>query len=154
MFHALKGCFNFNSETLKLFQLTQFTACSRSSDLSLLMFSLPSSLRTSDFQDFEHRIANHSSGTVQESHLLPLHWMHCKGTTKNAHTQDIWSKSLLLCKKIILCLFLQRNSKVNFKRWHFFAFFFGFWQVLSVWYSIFAANSISCPKWWRLRCCL
>ena len=48
-------------------------ARSRSSDLSLLLFSLPSSLRTSDFQDFEHRIANHSSGTVQDSHLLPLH---------------------------------------------------------------------------------
>ena len=52
------------------------------------MFSLPSSLRTSDFQDFEHRIANHSSGTVQDSHLLPLHWMRCKGTTKNAYMQE------------------------------------------------------------------
>ena len=58
---------------LKPFQLpTLLVACSRSSDLSLLMFSLPSSLGTSDFQDNEHWIANHSSGTVQESHLLPF----------------------------------------------------------------------------------
>ena len=59
---------------------SSLVARSRSSDLSLLLFSLPSSLRTSDFQDFEHRIANHSSGTVQDSHLLPLHWMRCKGS--------------------------------------------------------------------------
>ena len=51
---------------------TSLAACSRSSDLSLLLFSLPNSLRISDFQDFEHRIANHSSGTVQDSHLLPF----------------------------------------------------------------------------------
>ena len=40
--------------------------------LTYRSFVRPSHLEGSDLRDNEHRIANHSSGSVQDSHLLPF----------------------------------------------------------------------------------
>ena len=71
-------------------------ACSRSSDLLLVCLAFPPDRQWLRYETND--IANHSSGSVQESHLLPLTECGCKGSVIFSNTQEI-------CR--LFCCFLE-----------------------------------------------